>query len=201
MEKTDLRIIRTKKAIRQAFAELMSIKPLETITVSDVAAEALINRKTFYAHYSGVHEIIAEMEDEIVSALGQLLADKRFEDILKSPYDFFRDVMQIINRDIDVYGRLLTVSGNSNLVHKMIQMIRRQICAAYKKEAPVDEQTLDLVVHFMLSGLLAVFAEWYNSGRNQSIEELSEKLSKLCFDGIHGVMRMAGADNALSKKS
>ena len=45
MERTDLRVIRTKKAIRQALAELMSMKPLEAITVSDVAAQALINRK------------------------------------------------------------------------------------------------------------------------------------------------------------
>ncbi len=189
MEKTDLRVIRTKKAIRQALAELMSMKPLEAITVSDVAAQALINRKTFYAHYSGMHEIISELEDEMVAALMQLLADRRIEDILNTPYDLFHDVMQIMNRDIDVYGRLLTVSGNSNLVQKIIQMLRKQICAAYEKEAPVDEQTLDMAMNFVLSGLLAVFTEWYNSGRNQSIEELSERLSKLCIYGVYGVIK------------
>lgn len=130
MEKTDLRVIRTKKAIRQAFAELMSEKPLEAITVSDVASQALINRKTFYAHYSGVHEIIAEIEDEIVTALSQPLADKNFEDILANPYELFRDVMLIINRDIDVYGKLVTDSANSQLV----QMARRLVCSAYKKK-------------------------------------------------------------------
>lgn len=131
MEKTDLRVIRTKKAIRQAFAELMSEKPLEAITVSDVASQALINRKTFYAHYSGVHEIIAEIEDEIVTALSQPLADKNFEDILANPYELFRDVMLIINRDIDVYGKLVTDSANSQLV----QMARRLVCSAYKRSA------------------------------------------------------------------
>lgn len=105
--------------------------------------------------------------------------------------------MLIINRDIDVYGKLVTDSANSQLV----QMARRLVCSAYKKEAPVDEQTLDMTVYFVLSGLLAVFTEWYTSGRTQSIEEMSEKLSKLCFDGVNGVMRMAGADNALNKKS
>lgn len=189
MEKTDLRVVRTKKAIRQAFVGLMRIKPMDAITVSDVAAEALINRKTFYAHYSGMHEVISEMEDEIVAAFMQLNADRRFEEITENPQGFFQDVMQIINRDIDVYGRLLTVNENFNLVHKIIRTIRRQICAVYGKETPMDEQTLDMVVNFTLSGLLAVFTEWYNSGRNQPIEELSEKLSILCFDGMHGVIR------------
>ena len=187
--RTDLRVIKTKRAIRQAFAELVSRMPLEDITVTDVADRALINRKTFYAHYSGIHEIISEMEDEMVAALLQLLEGRRFEDMMERPRDLFRDLMLIINRDIDVYGRLLTGSGNSSLVHKMIQMLRRQICAAYGKEAPVDEQTLDMAVNFVLSGLLAVFTEWFNSGRSQSVEELSEKLSMLCFDGMHGMMR------------
>ncbi|MBR3430075.1 MAG: TetR/AcrR family transcriptional regulator C-terminal domain-containing protein [Clostridia bacterium] len=189
LRKTDLRVIKTKRAIRQAFAELMSKKPLNEISVSDVAEAALINRKTFYAHYAGVHEIIAEIEDEIIQSLQALLAQKRFEDILGNPYDLFHDVMQIINRDIDVYGRLLTVTGNSNLVQKIIQMIRHQICSTYEHDAPVNQQTLDMTVYFMLSGLLAVFTEWYTCGRQQSIEELSRQLSRLCFDGVHGIMQ------------
>ena len=64
-----------------------------------------------------------------------------------------------------------------------------EICSTYAHEAPIDPQTLDMTVYFMLSGLLAVFTEWYNSGRQQSIEELSRKLSRLCFDGVHGMMQ------------
>ena len=189
MSKTDLRVVKTKKAIRQAFAELASRKPIEQINISDIAQEALINRKTFYAHYAGIHEIIAEIEDEITASLQALLAQKRFEDILGNPYDLFHDVMQIINKDIDLYGRLLTVTGNSNLVQKIIQMIRRKICSTFAREVPLDQQMLDMTVYFLLSGLLAVFTEWYNSGRQQSMEELSKQLSCLCFDGVHGVMR------------
>ena len=190
LAKTDLRVVKTKKAIRQAFAELMSRKPIEEITVSEIAAEALINRKTFYAHYAGVHEIIAEIEDEITAALQALLAQKRLEDILGNPNNLFRNVIQITDMDIDAYGRLLTMTGNSNLVQKIIQMIRRQICSTFQHEAPVDVQTLDMSVHFMLSGMLAVFTEWYNTGRQQSIEDLSEKLSHLCFDGLNGLIKM-----------
>ena len=188
-KKVDLRVIKTKKAIRLAFTELMSRKPLEEITVSDVAAEAMINRKTFYAHYASIFDIIAEIEDEVVASFQQMLAKKHFEDILQHPNDLFRDLNQIINNDIDLYGRLLTVSGTSNLVHKIIQMIRKQVCSAYQDEGPVDPQVLDMVVHFILSGLLAVFTEWYNSGQTQSIDKMSEQLSMLCIEGINGIIR------------
>ena len=188
-EKVDLRVVKTKKAIRKAFTELISRKPLEEITVSDVAAEAMINRKTFYAHYASVYGIIAEIEDEVVASFQFLLEQKRFRDILENPYDLFRGLLQIINNDMDLYGRLLTVSGTSSLVHKIIQMLRRQVCEAYQDEVPVDPQVLDIVVHFILSGLLAVFAEWYNSDQSQSIEKISERLSLLCIDGMNGIIQ------------
>jgi hypothetical protein len=38
-----------------------------------------------------------------------------------------------------------------------------------------------MVVYFLLSGLLAVFTEWYNSGRAQPIEQKSEQLSLLVY--------------------
>ncbi len=188
LTKTDLRVIKTKKAIRQAFTELMSRKPMESISVSDIASEALINRKTFYAHYASVHEIIEEIEDEITASLQTLLAHKRLNDVLGNPNDLFRDLLLIVNENIDVYGRLLTMDSNSNLIHKIIQMIRQQICSTFEHEAPVDKQTLDTSVYFMLSGMLAVFADWYNNSRNQSIEFLSKQLSQLCFYGIHGIL-------------
>ena len=188
-EKVDLRIIKTKKAIRQTFTDLMSRKPLEEITVSDVAAGAMINRKTFYAHYASIFDIVAEIEDEIVDSVQRLLEGKRLEDILENPYDLFRDLNQILNNNIDLYGRLLTVSGTSNLVQKIIRMIRQQVGVTYQDKAPLEPQTLDMVVHFLLSGLLAVFIEWYNTGRTQSIEKMSEQLSLLCIDGMSGFMK------------
>lgn len=100
-----------------------------------------------------------------------MLEGKRFEDILESPYSLFRDLYQTINNNIDLYGRLLTVSGTSNPVHKIIQMIRQQVFLTYKGEAPVEPKALDMVVCFLLSGPLAVFTEWYNSCRTQLIEK------------------------------
>ena len=49
----DRRVRRTKRAIRNAFAELLSEKPYEEITVTDITELADINRKTFYNYYAG----------------------------------------------------------------------------------------------------------------------------------------------------
>ena len=47
----DLRIEKTRRAIKKAFLALLCVKRLEQITVKELCAAADINRATFYAHY------------------------------------------------------------------------------------------------------------------------------------------------------
>lgn len=59
----DLRIKKTKRAIRSAFAELIKEKPMEKITVKEIAERAEINKTTFYAHYETVYDLVHTWSD------------------------------------------------------------------------------------------------------------------------------------------
>ena len=63
----DLRIKKTKRAIRSAFYELIKEKPLEKITVREIAERAEINKTTFYAHYETVYDLVDQLEQEAVA--------------------------------------------------------------------------------------------------------------------------------------
>lgn len=62
--KTDLRIIRTHKLIRQAFIQLLQQQSFEQISVQDIVETAMINRKTFYKYYSGKSDLAGTMIKE-----------------------------------------------------------------------------------------------------------------------------------------
>ena len=47
-QKQDRRVVKTKRAIRNALVQLLSEKELDQITVKELADRADINRKTFY---------------------------------------------------------------------------------------------------------------------------------------------------------
>ena len=64
----DLRVEKTEKAIKNAFIELRSQKPLEKITVKELCAEARINKSTFYSHYQDIYALSEAMEKETVSS-------------------------------------------------------------------------------------------------------------------------------------
>ena len=47
----DIRVKKTKRAIQKAFVALLREKPVEKITVKEIAERAEINKTTFYSHY------------------------------------------------------------------------------------------------------------------------------------------------------
>ena len=60
MNKKDLRVIKTKKILYTTLIDLMKEKKFEEIKVSDICDQALINRSTFYSHYTDKYELLAD---------------------------------------------------------------------------------------------------------------------------------------------
>ncbi|MDU8924447.1 TetR/AcrR family transcriptional regulator [Pasteurellaceae bacterium LIM206] len=71
-EKTDLRVIKTHKVIRQALVDLLNEKGFDEISVQDILNKALVNRTTFYRYYSGKVDLAGKMAAD----LQQLFASK-----------------------------------------------------------------------------------------------------------------------------
>lgn len=68
-KKTDLRILKTEQAIRNAFIKLRAKKPLEKITVKELCSLALINKSTFYSHYEDIYALSEKIEQETVDSI------------------------------------------------------------------------------------------------------------------------------------
>lgn len=74
MNNNDRRIRKTKKALREALAKLLSEKELHNITVQELADTADIHRGTFYAHYQDVYDLFNQIEDSVIEELTTLMA-------------------------------------------------------------------------------------------------------------------------------
>ncbi|MEH7318966.1 TetR/AcrR family transcriptional regulator, partial [Priestia megaterium] len=69
LKKTDLRVIRTRKMIKESFIDLIQEKGYESITIRDIADNALINRATFYLHYVDKQDLVDKLIDEVFEEL------------------------------------------------------------------------------------------------------------------------------------
>lgn len=184
----DRRVIRTKKAIKSAFARLLTEKDINDITISDIAAVADINRKTFYNYYSGVHEVIDEIENDIISHVDEALTDIDFKSSLESPYRIFEKLTAVINTDMDFFGYLLSMNSNVSLSSKIVELLTMKVRALLKRTIEIEDDRLDLMLVFMISGMVAVYKQWFNSDRSEPVEELSRRMNVLAFKGLNGYL-------------
>jgi AcrR family transcriptional regulator len=65
----DLRVIKTRKNIRDAFLELRAENALGKIKVTQLCELAMINKTTFYKHYQDIYALSEEIENEIILSI------------------------------------------------------------------------------------------------------------------------------------
>lgn len=63
--KKDLRYIRTRKSIMDAFMKISEKKDFKDITVKDITTEAMINRATFYYHFVDKYDLLERVLSEV----------------------------------------------------------------------------------------------------------------------------------------
>lgn len=189
----DKRIIKTKKAIRTAFTELLSEKDINEITIKDISDRAIINRKTFYSHYAGIYELVDEIENEIVEMLLNALDGESYIDIAENPYSLFHKLNTVITDHIDRYGFILNNGHNIRLFTKIALRLKDTLKANYLEESGIDEVAFDLSLDYVFAGMLSVYQNWFHSDKSASIEEISELVGTLTFTGLKGLYNEKGS--------
>lgn len=99
-DKVDLRILKTRKAIKEAFLRLVQTKGYERITVQDIAKEAMINRNTFYLHYVDKPQFMEKLFQENVESLNACLS-LEVSSIHEMDKDMFATMLKTIFDDIE----------------------------------------------------------------------------------------------------
>lgn len=102
-KKTDLRVLKTRKGIQEAFWELRAKLPLEKIKVRDLCRLAMINPATFYHHYTDVFALSDEIEN---AAIERCFAKFAYKDCLFTDPETFA---MTIPASLEAEPQLLTV--------------------------------------------------------------------------------------------
>lgn len=122
MNENDRRTRRTQRLIRENFIDLMSKKPITTITIKEITDRADINRRTFYLHYTDIYDLLHRTEDYIMEHFSQILSEFEIPDDKEViGVAFFKVVMQYINENQKMLG-ILCRNPDSKLMAKLIEL-------------------------------------------------------------------------------
>lgn len=150
---------------------LLRKKPLEQITVTEIATMADIDRKTFYLYYDTIRGVYMEIEQGVVDSLRVLLSENEGSDWR----DFLIGLTELMNRDIDFYTTVARSADLTFLVNDCTEILTSMLGDSLRSNG-VNSEDYDILVKYTASGIIGVYADWLRSDERIPIERLIETL-------------------------
>ncbi len=126
----DKRIEKTKKAIKEAFLELRTKKPLEKISVKELCEIAYINKSTFYSHYEDIHALSDALEYELVLSVVSSIP-KDLDYTFTNPELFTREVTLAFIKYMPQIKVLFSGKNQTHLASHLEKIIKYLIYSKY----------------------------------------------------------------------
>ena len=148
----DLRVYKTKKAIREAFLELRKTKPLEKIKVSDVCDLAMCIHATFYRYYQDIYDLNNQLEDEAINRLVSTFEDK--EALLFKTESYLKGLYISLKQNYDYYYTLFHDRKDVLTIK-----IEKQTLEFYKTRYATNMEE-EILISFIIHGILYTIDEY-----------------------------------------
>jgi len=131
---------RTKRDIKRALLELLASKPLDSITMSELAREAQVSRSTLYQHYNNTYDayedIVRGFHDDVSPIMSEAACFDGIEPPGTRPFcDLIRDEEHraIVGMPgfLDTYMQHMDTAGNNEFISALASAgYRHEICEA-----------------------------------------------------------------------
>ena len=156
--------------IEKAFVELLQIREIKEITVSDLIKITGLNRSTFYANYMDIFDLADKTREKLENEFSNLFAN----------YDYFNERSGALKMFTHIKDNQIFYKTYFKLCYDDRFLI--SIYDVKRAEKEHMDQNLNYHIEFFRNGLNAIIKLWLANGCRESPEEMAEVL-KLEYRG------------------
>lgn len=160
----------TKKKIQDAFYQILAYKPIETITVKEIAENANVDRKTFYLYFNTVYDVLYSLEFEIIEQFKHSISKEPILDFNKL-FDYIE--VHILENE-NILTDLIHRPSFSSLADQFNKIFSEEIRKLLKKDIWRNEDEIQL--EFYASGIFGIYQSWLRSDKSIPIYEYTQFL-------------------------
>ena len=185
-KKEDLRVKKTKEAIRNTFKEMICEMDYDQISIKELAQRAQINRKTFYLHYSSLDELLEELQEEIVN---NFLKQKVSYGSMKDIRDLIRLFFEYAAHMSFFHERLICSGSYRPVWEKINKRIMEHRRNDKRGVFGLDEYSENLIFAYFGANSTLLYRQWIADGKKISLERLIEITTELICNGMSGFVK------------
>lgn len=166
----DLRIERTRRSIINAFIELRSQKPIEKITIKELAERACINKATFYSHYEDIYDLTEQLETETISSIIKGIAHPDL--LVTNPKLVVTELCVALHAHDSLLRILFSGSRAGFMVNRLEAILKEEVYALYPQHK--NNLKLDIMLSVLIHGNFQAFLSHSDCKVNEVAEILGE---------------------------
>lgn len=195
--KTDRRISRTRRQLRNSLMTLILERGYNAVTIEDITEQADLGRTTFYLHYRDKEELLLESLEAIAEDLKaqvEQLADLKMEDahMRTNPVAV---VFRHVAENQDLYHVILKGEGGSKVASRIRDIIEEAAVDFFTRRmsgfmAEPAEVPKGVVAGYFASAMMGFVTWWLEKELPYSGDEAADLFMKLFFRGAAKVLNL-----------
>lgn len=190
--KMDIRVIKTKKAIHEGVLQLLAEKPIDDISITELAQVAQINRKTFYNYYQNPYQVLDELENELVEEFVSAVNASDWDEWYNGrEFDFhkiFSCITKSVQENRETYRYLLKIGKTSDIMIKIENRLKVEAVEYFSKYLDLGEDFITMITEYVISGMFAVYRKWFHDGQQIPAEEIAKKIGIMSLGGVNALL-------------
>jgi AcrR family transcriptional regulator len=170
----------TRNYFIDAFCEFYQKRPIEKITVKEIAEKAGYSRATFYNYFKDPYELLESIEGELIA---------RVIESIRKNYDQHQTLEQFVVSFVDITRReerSLNLFLNNPHDTTFMNHLKREALPLLLSifEISSENHRARYALEFYVSGVIPVIGSWIRSGEEIPAESLAEIIKGILKDGI-----------------
>lgn len=174
----------TKRALEASLKNLLLKKPLDKITINDIAEDCGISRMTFYYHFKDIYDLVEWccLEDATKALEGKKTYDTWQQGFLQ----IFEAVQENRPFIMNVY-RCVSREQVENYLYKLVYSLLLEVVNEKAKGMKVPESDKTFIADFYKFAFVGLMLEWIKNDMKEDPALIVERLSLL----VHGSIEEA----------
>jgi len=183
-DKTDLRVIRTKASIKAAVKALIMNLDASKITVQGVAQKAMINRKTFYLHYSCIEDLFDQIFQELVIDYASFMDQYPLIHSFKDTNNVFFEFMA---KQEPYMERLVCSDSYQTYSNRFFEVMLKRNRSLYNPYKKYNQEEQNIINTFLGISSVNIYRQWVKDGKKIPIQRLIDLTSNLFTEGVNSL--------------
>ena len=176
----------TKEALAAALKQMMTVKPMDKITIKDLVEICGVNRQTFYYHFDDVYDLLEWVFEEDANRV--LPREVVYEHWREDVFIFMQYLQDNSSFTLNVY--------NSNSRIYMLRYLEEKMAACISSFAVIvsegmniDRQDFEFVVTFYAKCAIGFISQWMDLGMKMPKEVTTERILRVMDESVENLLR------------